>query len=694
MNITDIDDKIIVRARRTELLRRYRERCLSGSVGKADVCERVLEAANKTLIDEQEKCEKLTQEYESLSSAEKKDSKEITAAETALKEEELKRSQAEGALSKAKEAASAFANDKSGSEKLLMALLESAKDSLAESLDKEEGHVFGGSDHEIFKAHATKFEGLFHEDMDILGVKPPTILTRVSEYVPEVVSYIEGIEKKGMAYASNGSVYFDTHAFIKAGHEYRKLEPMAKAIWEEIKAGKGEMLEEGAEKKSQMDFALWKKSKAGEPAWESPWGPGRPGWHIECSAMAGDVLGEYLDIHAGGEDLRFPHHDNEIAQSEAFCGCKQWVNYFLHAGHLHIKGLKMSKSLKNFVTIRQALDEHSASQIRLLFLMQNWDRPMLYSDQMVDDAKAKESMLKNFFGTVKALLREIPATKFAQVEQRWLDDEYKLHDKFIKCQSLVHSSLCANFDYPSAMEAIFSLVSETNKYINDPGRKPRVMLLKSIALYITKILRTFGLIEDSIGYAASGSGGGSEGVVEKYLDAFVLFRDELRTLAREKGLKEVLELCDNVRDNVLIDLGVRVEDRNSAADGQGSLWKLDDPAVLKKELEEKRQKQKEAAEKKKKNKIAALSKDLKRWEAATVSPDKLFLGDDRFGKCDEKGLPVEMANGEPLSKKMSKNVAKEMDKQAKSYKLLQEKPGGAEAFLDGLRKEIEALQIQ
>ena len=121
--------------------------------------------------------------------------------------------------------------------------------------------------------------------------------------------------------------------------------------------------------------------------------------------MASEVLGERLDIHAGGCDLKFPHHDNELAQAEAFYGTQQWVNYFLHAGHLHIRGLKMSKSLKSFVTIQQALEEHSPRQLRLMFLLQKWDKPMLYSDQAVSDARNKEALFKNFFGAVKALLR-------------------------------------------------------------------------------------------------------------------------------------------------------------------------------------------------------------------------------------------------------------------------------------------------
>ncbi|QDZ19885.1 cysteine--tRNA ligase [Chloropicon primus] len=694
MNITDIDDKIIVRARRTELLRKFREKAVSSVISTTDVGQRVLDAAEKTKEREEGKLEALKAELAKAVEV-SKSSKESAILDTQVKEQELKVSQAQEALRNAQTAVAEL-NKSPKSGDLLEAVLEAAKDSLAESLDAEEGHTMGGSkdeDHKIFREHATKFEALFHEDMTNLGVRPPTILTRVSEYVPEVVAYIEGIVKKGFAYESNGSVYFDTYAFILAGNQYRKLEPMPQVQWESIKAGKGALEGEVSEKKSPMDFALWKKSKAGEPAWESSWGLGRPGWHIECSAMAGDVLGDNLDIHAGGEDLCFPHHDNELAQSEAYCGCKQWVNYFFHAGHLHIRGLKMSKSLKNFVTIRQALEAHTANQIRLLFLMQNWDKPMLYSDQMVDDAKSKEAMLRNFFGAVKGLLRETPPTKYAAVPQNWLEEEFSLNEELNKCKAAVHSSLCNNFDTPSAMEAIFALVSSTNKYINQPDKKGfRVMLLKSIALYITRILQVFGLLVDSDSIGFGGGGGGQEDAVEKYLDAFVHFRDQIRSLARDKGIKDLLELCDSVRDDVFTELGVRVED--STREGQGSLWKLDDPAVLKKEIEEKKAKQREMAEKKRKNKLQKFQKELAKWEGiAAVAPEKLFLADEKYSKFDDGGLPVALANGDPLSKKQTKNCVKEMDKHRANYQQLQDKPGGAEAYLDQLRRDIEGLQI-
>ena len=155
--------------------------------------------------------------------------------------------------------------------------------------------------------------------------------------------------------AQNGSVYFDTAAFAAAGLRYGKLDPSKVGDTELIAEGEGALssADTSSEKRQPADFVLWKRSKQGEPEWESPWGKGRPGWHIECSAMASDVLGQRMDLNAGGADLKFPHHENQMAQAEAHYNCCGWVNYFLHSGHLQIEGRKMSKSLKNFVTIRE-----------------------------------------------------------------------------------------------------------------------------------------------------------------------------------------------------------------------------------------------------------------------------------------------------------------------------------------------------
>jgi cysteinyl-tRNA synthetase len=186
---------------------------------------------------------------------------------------------------------------------------------------------------------------------------------------------------------------------------------------------------EATDKLNSFDFALWKKSKDGEPKWNSPWGEGRPGWHIECSAMAAEVFKEWpIDLHSGGIDLRFPHHDNEIAQSEAYYECDQWIKYFLHTGHLHIQGKKMSKSLKNFITIKHILTEYNARQVRFLFLLHNWDALMNYTtEKSMPEAVEKERQFSEFFKTVKAVLRQVDVKSTVQ---KWNSKDVELNDLF------------------------------------------------------------------------------------------------------------------------------------------------------------------------------------------------------------------------------------------------------------------------
>lgn len=255
------------------------------------------------------------------------------------------------------------------------------------------------SDQTMFTDLTKAMEELFMQDLESLNVLPPDVVTRVTEYVPQIATFVERIVQKGFAYEADGSVYFDIAAFEKAGNTYARLRPDSKndkALQEE---GEGALSTNLGGKRSPGDFALWKKSKPGEPFWPSPWGDGRPGWHIECSVMASDILGSQMDIHSGGIDLAFPHHDNELAQSEAyFCeagkGEHTWVRYFLHTGHLHISGSKMSKSLKNFQTIQDALaTTFNARRMRIVFLMGKWFDGVEISADMITQADSWESTI-------------------------------------------------------------------------------------------------------------------------------------------------------------------------------------------------------------------------------------------------------------------------------------------------------------
>ncbi len=277
-----------------------------------------------------------------------------------------------------------------------------AQDILLPHLDSLHGAFINTDDHSIFTRLTQNYENRFMEDMRSLDCIDPDHITRVTEYGPQIVKFVEKILQNGFAYTtSDGSVYFDINSFEAANNHYARLEPWNRGNKELEADGEGSLARKSNEKKSDADFALWKSSKPGEPSWSSPWGKGRPGWHIECSAMASDVLGDRLDMHSGGIDLAFPHHDNELAQSEAYWLDKthvhehQWVNYFLHMGHLSIQGSKMSKSLKNFTTIREALARGAWTPrgLRIVFLYGGWREGIEVTDDIVSQGASWEERL-------------------------------------------------------------------------------------------------------------------------------------------------------------------------------------------------------------------------------------------------------------------------------------------------------------
>lgn len=390
----------------------------------------------------------------------------------------------------------------------------------------------------------------------------------------------------------------------------------------------------------------------------------------------------------------FPHHDNEMAQAEAYHQCCQWVNYFLHAGHLHIKGLKMSKSLKNFITIRQALQEHSPRQLRLMFLMQPWDKPMNYSDQTVDDAKAKERYFKNFFGSVKSVLRN----DFVKEFQGYTSEDRTVMEALNAAQEKVHAALLDNFKTYDVIQHLVDLVLECNKYLTSV-EKPKNLLVKKVAIYLTKILRILGVVQgsDIIGFGESATEGGAskEDTVSPYVDAFVDFRENIRMAAKSKGTPgDFLKVCDDVRDETLANLGIRVEDS-----GEKSVWKMDDPAVIRKEIEEKRQMAKEAAAKKLGAKVDRLTADLQKAQIARVAPAEWFkVGEnaEKWGTYDDDGKPLTTKDGKELSKSQQKSIKKELSNQEKAHQKLLKAAGdqGIESHIAKIEEELAALKLQ
>ncbi len=232
---------------------------------------------------------------------------------------------------------------------------------------------------------AEKYTSSYFEDMDALNVARADIYPRATEEIPKIIEVIQGLIDKGYAYPAQGSVYFRVRNVADYGKlAHRSLESMMA----------GARIEAGEEKEHPMDFVLWKASKPGEPVWESPWGQGRPGWHIECSSMSLKYLGNTLDIHGGGQDLVFPHHENEIAQSESFTGVKPFVKYWLHNGLVQLGEEKMSKSLGNLIPLKEALARYSADAIRIFILSSHYRSPLTYSEEGLEAAEKGADRLR------------------------------------------------------------------------------------------------------------------------------------------------------------------------------------------------------------------------------------------------------------------------------------------------------------
>jgi len=643
MNVTDVDDKIINRARKNYLVEQYKTNNNDNATILSDVTDSLenfkLKLEKTTDPDKKNLFEKI---YNSASDQ----------------------------LEQFKIAATNGSNLTADKETLLQA----AHDPLSDLLDSKYGATV--TDHGIFTKLTQHWEEDFHQDMNSLNILPADVLTRVSQYIPEITAYIETIISNGFAYESKGSVYFDTLKFASSdGHEYAKLVPEAVGDLSALAEGEGDLSSPStSDKHSDRDFALWKTSKPGEPFWESPWGKGRPGWHIECSVMASEVLGPTIDIHTGGVDLKFPHHDNELAQAEAYYCHKQWITYFLHAGHLTIEGCKMSKSLKNFISIKEALKRNTSRQIRLMFLLHAWNATLDYSVNVLKEATQVEKLFADFFLTVKDILRKPENTPISA--HNYTTEEKFLVESFTEKKRLVHDALCDSVDTVSALQQMQALVKLTNIYIGNKKQSdgtPSHAVLGMVAKYLTKMLKVFGANEGDqfIGFAAADDAGATkrEEVVMPFLDVLAQFREDVRMVAQEERATKILQLCDELRDDRLLEVGVRLEDQQVGA----PVVKLVDREIL---LKEKQQKLDEI-EKKRKDKEESKKKQLEEKAAkeakARILPKEMFLSEtDKYSKFDEQGMPTHDGTGEPLSASLTKKLKKLQLTQEKTYNKLLE----------------------
>lgn len=290
----------------------------------------------------------------------------------------------------------------------------------------------------------------YFKDAKALNVKKATVHPKVTENIDDIIAFVKTLIDKGYAYEIDGDVYYSTRKF----DEYGKL---SNQDIEELEAGARINIEE--KKKDPMDFALWKARKEdSEIAWESPWGMGRPGWHIECSTMAKKYLGDTIDIHAGGQDLSFPHHENEIAQSEA-CNGATFANYWMHNGYITINNEKMSKSKGNFFTVRDILNEYDGEVIRFFLLSGHYRNPINFSDLLMEQAKAGLERIANLRDNLK-YLAGLKKGEFTAQEKEFLDSLSKYQDEFV-------AAMEDDLNTADAITAIFEMVTAINTYIRN-----------------------------------------------------------------------------------------------------------------------------------------------------------------------------------------------------------------------------------
>lgn len=379
------------------------------------------------------------------------------------------------------------------------------------------------------KALADKYIEEFMKDAKGLSLyEEETIHPRATEHINEIIEFVDGLVKKGAAYNVDGNVYFD----ITKAKDYGKL---SKKNIDDLMSGA--RIDVNDEKKNPMDFALWKKEKEGEPSWDSPWGKGRPGWHIECSVMAKELLGDTIDIHAGGEDLEFPHHENEIAQSETLTG-KPFANYWLHNAMINVENKKMSKSLLNFFTVREISEEFDLEVLRFFILSAHYRNPVNFSRDLMEQSKKGLERLYNGKHNLEYLI--------SKAEDRVLNEEEKEMiaqiDKYVRD---FMDSLEDDLNTADAIASIFELIKYSNSNFNEKTPKFVVQYTYDNLNKLSKIL---GILSKK----------------NQILDDEILELIEKRTQARKD---KNYQLADKIRDE-LKEKGIVLEDTP-----EGVKWK-------------------------------------------------------------------------------------------------------------------------
>lgn len=387
------------------------------------------------------------------------------------------------------------------------------------------GHEEGISPEEV----ANKYIDEYFVDADGLGINRADVHPRVTDNIQQIIDFVKDLEDKGYAYEVNGDVYFDTKKF----EGYGKL---SKQNQDELEAGA--RIEVNDQKRHPMDFVLWKSKKEGEPGWNSPWGEGRPGWHIECSVMSNRYLGESIDIHGGGQDLAFPHHENEIAQSEARSG-KTFSNYWIHNGYININNEKMSKSKGNFFTVRDISKQYDLEIVRFFMLSAHYRNPVNFSDEMLNQAKAGLERLYNAKEKLEFTISNLSESSIRDEEKGLVNELESYKTKFINAME-------DDLNTADAVSAIFELSKFINTNVNETSSLEFAKMCLDKFNELTGVLNIVNKKNDDI--------------LDKDIEELIQKRADAK---KNRDFK----LADDIRQE-LLDKGIVLEDTR-----QGTKWK-------------------------------------------------------------------------------------------------------------------------
>ena len=363
---------------------------------------------------------------------------------------------------------------------------------------------------------ADRFIDAFFEDTGALNVKKATVHPRVMDHMPDIVDFIKVLIDKGHAYESNGDVYFKTRSF----DDYGKLSHQS---IDDLKVGA--RIETGDLKKDPLDFALWKKAKDGEINWDSPWGQGRPGWHIECSVMARQHLGDTIDIHAGGQDLTFPHHENEIAQSECMTD-KTFANYWMHNGYINIDNTKMSKSLGNFILVHDIIKEIEPNVLRYFMISVHYRSPINYNRELVEAARSSLERIQDAYHQAKERLDKAVKDEIDEKVVTTIDDNVKLFE----------SHMDDDFNTANAITAWHELTGNLNKYLRQPSTS---------SVVLQKFIDVFDSYSDILGVTLNRQ----EVLLDEEIEKLIEEREAAR---KNKDFTRADEIRDHLKDEGIV----------------------------------------------------------------------------------------------------------------------------------------------